>query len=414
MNSTMAGRGGGERAAAGRGDGGGGGEEEALLRGLSGRGLIPSSCEDDKAVTDAFCTGRCTANFIIFFFLYASAVAACAALSKCSSWSLALTVFLPPAALLLLLFHAFGHDVPPLQAAYVGASTLAVAAPLCILLPMVRTGWGMVVRLLDLATWNSSGFLMIRPGFALWSFVDAFVLEATLQELIKVATVYKVMQRGLIRRPGQLLLYSAVASTMIAMVELGVHAWRLAGSLKSFEMRNMSLSAIRDGEELPGLRDHVAGVRWSFVLYHAGFLVPMQLATGFVVACLSARRTLLGEKVSFLQVALWPVMFHGLPLFASQMLRHISHNEAWRVLHGADPADLDKQRLGQLAAFTALLQFVTCAILATALISALILCRILFMKVSKAWYNIRMPTSVSKPGFLFSWNDVLLRTRRTR
>lgn len=299
------------------------------------------------------------------------------------------------------------------QLAFVALSTLVLAVPLAVALPVVRSGWVMAIRLLDFATFRPGKPWFIRPGYTLWSFVDTFFLEASLQELIKVAVVYKAFSKKLIQRPRDVVVYSAVASCVIAVVGcpklsptlkselLGgatsrptpnkiFHLLRLVVQVDVALQASKVILSLRDMPKVvvvPGpsgagaqsavsLQDHRTGVVWAFILYHSGFVVPMQLATGAISACLMAPREFGDRKVSFLRVSLlsglaetvllhdggnlfcvsrrvtsklppevshstrqvlftvgpppclsvlqiisWPILLHGCPIFASQILR---------------------------------------------------------------------------------------------
>ncbi|CBZ49949.1 conserved hypothetical protein [Neospora caninum Liverpool] len=174
--------------------------------------------KEDEDEQEPFCTGKCTAESLIVFFVYTLVVFGCTLLAKFGSWSLIVTATVPAAVLFLFVFYVFGRQIPSKQLAYVALSTLALAVPLSLVLPVVRSGWMMVIRLLDFATYRPDKPWFVRPGYPLWSFVDTFLLEATIQELIKYAVIYKAFSRKLIQRPGDLIVYSAVASCVIATI----------------------------------------------------------------------------------------------------------------------------------------------------------------------------------------------------
>ncbi|PFH31936.1 hypothetical protein BESB_024280 [Besnoitia besnoiti] len=374
------------------------------------RGPAAKAKEDDDE-PEPFCTGQCTAECLIVFFVYALVVFGCTLLTTFGMWSMTVTATVPAGVLFSFFLYIFGRKVSPQQLAYVALSTLALALPLSMALPVVRSAWTMAIRLLDFASFRPNKPWFVRPGYPLWSFVDTFVLEAMLQELVKAAVIYKVFTRKLVQRPGDFVAYSVVASSVVAVVDVGMQALKVASSLRSMPKFVMVSGNAGSGQAPHGLPDHQAGVLWSFTLYYAGFIIPMQMATGIILASMMACRELLHQKLSFIKVISWPILLHGTPIFASQILRHISHNEAFRVLHGADPASLSTQELSRLGAFTALLQFIVCIVMAMGISAAFTLSRFLYLKVARMLPPHSLPTSSAqeKAGFLFTWNDVFQR-----
>ncbi|PHJ24655.1 transmembrane protein [Cystoisospora suis] len=403
------------------------------------------SPKDGDVDTRVFCTGKCTAESLLVFFVYALVVFGCTLLAKFTTWSLAVATVVPASALFTFVLWAFRPNISLQQIALVALSTLALAVPLAVALPVVRSGWVMVIRLLDFATFRPEKPWFIRPGYTLWSFVDTFFLEAALQELIKVAVVYKAFSRKLVRRPRDVIVYSAAASSVIAVVDVALQASKVVVSL-----RNMPKVVLVPGpsggtaQTAVNVQDHRIGVLWTFILYHSGFIVPMQLATGAISACLMAPREFSERKIYFLNIITWPILLHGFPIFASQILRRkfrmsvgvpyalcfldcvsslrkfslwvalaadISHNEAYRVLHGVNPEALDSHVLQRLGAFTALLQFGACAVMALCLGCSLVLWRILYLRLSRTAEALpanSAPIPV-KAGFLFEWSDIFQR-----
>ncbi|KFH03879.1 putative transmembrane protein [Toxoplasma gondii MAS] len=365
--------------------------------------------KEDEDEQEPFCTGKCTAEALIVFFVYTLVVFGCTLLTKFGTGSLVVTATIPVAVLFFFVFYVFGRQIPSKQIAYVALSTLALAVPLSLVLPVVRSGWMMVIRLLDFATYRPDKPWFVRPGYPLWSFVDTFLLEATIQELIKYAVIYKAFSKKLIQRPGDVIVYSAVASCVIATADVGMQALKVVSSLRNMPTFVLISGPVTGRGPSPhGLPDHQASILWSFTLYYAGFIVPMQVGTGFILACTLADRELLHRRKSFLQIIRWPILLHGAPVFASQILRHISHNEAHRVLHGADPATLTSAELSRLGSLTALLQFTVCALMALGVCITFILSRLLYLRLVRTLGTHSLPTTAlpAKTGFLFSWQDV--------
>ncbi|KAL8438747.1 hypothetical protein Efla_003418 [Eimeria flavescens] len=264
------------------------------------------------------------------------------------------------AAFCLFALQVFGKRASLMQSVYVCASTLSLAVPLLVCLPLLRHGWVLIVGLLDLAVTAADVFAWVKPGFLLWALLDAFVLKAALQEALKFAVCFQLSRKQKVRRLNNLLFYAVVAAITFSFlmttndsVRLAFHPGLASGGAQEMQRR---------------------GAFWNFAIFHGAFELPIQIITAFLIACTIAS-TSKEEGGSFLQVIQGPILLHGVPAFCTQLARHLSQNVAAKLLWGRQVEAIPQEALRAVTATTALCHFASTIVMLGSLTIGLIASR---------------------------------------
>lgn len=351
---------------------------------------MPASMEAG-AKTKRFCTGRCTTTCLFLSFVYAASVYCCSLFSiKAPPALLPIASALPNVVALIILRHVFGQRASYMQGFYVSLSTLSLALPILFCLPLLRHGWVLVVGLLDLAANAANVFSLVKPGFLLWSLLDAFVLRASVQEAIKFGICFQLREKQKVYRLQNLIFYGAAAAITFSLVMTTNDSIRLA---------YQSVPSPEGPRETQRL-----GALWGFAVFHGAFELPSQIITAVLIAC-NLAVTDKEEGNSFIQVLRCPILLHGIPAFCTQLARHLSQNVAMKLLWGRQVEAIPQQALRAVAATTALCHFVSTVVMIGSLVVGLIACRRAFLRAMSR-QDYQTSTAESTPRFLFSLKDL--------
>ncbi|KAL8447193.1 hypothetical protein Emag_004459 [Eimeria magna] len=288
-------------------------------------GIVDLRASAEAEEEEALCTGRCTTACLFFLFAYAATVFLYSVLAvRAPPALLPLASALPYLTAFAIFNSVFGKRASLKQTFFVFTSTLCLALPLLLCLPVLRHGWVMVVGLLDLAATAADIFSLVKPGFLLWALLDSFVLRASLQEALKFAVM-----------------------TTNDAIRLALHPGLVAGGSQEMQRR---------------------GALWGFAIYHGGYELPIQTVTAFLIACsLASKRK--GQGSSFLRVLTGPILLYGIPAFCTQLTRHLSQNVAAKLLWGRQVEAIPQEALRAVTAATALCHFVSTAVMMGSLAS---------------------------------------------
>ncbi|KAL8443710.1 hypothetical protein Emed_006616 [Eimeria media] len=353
---------------------------------------------------EALCTGRCTTTSLFFLFAYAATVFLYSVVAvKAPLALLPLVSTLPHLTAFAIFTNVFGKRASLKQTFFVFTSSLCLALPLLLCLPVLRHGWVMVVGLLDLAATAADMFSLVKPGFLLWALLDAFVLRACMQEALKFAVCFQLREKVQIRNLCNLTFYAAVAAITFSLVmttndaiRLSLHPGLVAGGPQEMQRR---------------------GALWGFAVYHGCYELPIQIVTAFLIACsLASKRK--DQSSSFLQVLTGPILLYGIPAFCTQLTRHLSQNVAAKLLWGRQVEAIPQEALRAVTATTALCHFVSTAVMMGSLMIGLglgfrkITKNYLFVSWraylrAKAAQDLTFSVSEKSPRFLFSVEDIM-------
>eukprot|EP00921_Rhytidocystis_pertsovi_P009651 GHVQ01015580.1.p1 GENE.GHVQ01015580.1~~GHVQ01015580.1.p1 ORF type:complete len:411 (+),score=20.56 GHVQ01015580.1:170-1402(+) len=300
----------------------------------------------------------------------------------------------PGLAIMTYAIMKYRREVFVKQAIYCALLMLLLCIPLTLVLPMVRSGWGLFVRLVGTAFIQRPAAWAVTLGFVFWCFVDAFCLQSFLQEAVKYVLIRRMLHMPQVVNHRSLIVYGLSGAMVLASID-GISE---AASVRSF------IGAL-------GSIVHYKGVIWSYGAYQACFAFPMHAASVFLMSSLLARRKFSEDTVSCFQVLFYPILLHGLPNFISRLLRAVARSYTWRVVGGkVDPSHVDHALMVKLAASQALLQFVSFSVMTACLVAAVCLARHWYTKLEDSppidVHHMRSNKTMEGPSFPLSFRDL--------
>lgn len=261
----------------------------------------------------------------------------------------------PPLLVIGACVTASDGDISLRQATFSGLTSLCLCIPLFLMIPLLRTGWIILLRAIS-ATWVESIAPAVQPwGILAWLFVDSFFLQSFLQETVKLAVCTRALKSAWHQSWRGLVVHGVVAACAIAAVEAGLEGAMLKRNLRGmerlFEAIYSSQTALRD----PAIA-HKNGMTWAYAMYHGAYCYFSQAFLGAIVACETYRHACLENQsgASFpVDTLRWPTFLHGTPLFLAHLIRAHSQSEVFRFISKSSSGN-NLHDLSQLASTTAL------------------------------------------------------------